>query len=121
VSTTPIMDFSPVPGAVIDGRERVEDERGTAFVRDRAEIERMHLAQPKRLPDRERAVPELRLGREQLDRDEPLCQPAEREQRFERCHASAGDYDAKRLAAHVTLTVKRRTLSSPIVFIAMPG
>jgi hypothetical protein len=88
-------------GVVIDARERVEDQRGTALVGDQAEIEPMHVAQPERLHDRERAVPELRLGREKLDRDLARCQAAQREQSLERCHASAGDYDAKRRAASV--------------------
>jgi hypothetical protein len=56
-----------------------------------AEVEVPRLAEPERLRDGERAVPEVRLGSEQLNVDAPVREGAQRERGLERGHAAAGD------------------------------
>ena len=66
---------------------------------------------PERLEHGERPVPELRLGRDQLDRDPLLGEVAERENSLERRDPAAGDD----YAGHTTVTFSCSTLSSPTV------
>jgi len=111
----------------IDGVQPAECEESTALVRDVAQIETVDAAEAERFGHGQWAVPELRLGSQQLDRDSLLGMTLEREQSLEAGDAAARDQHVQRPAGGracvhpVTRTVSRRTLSSPIVFIAMPG
>src|SRR5947208_3797186 len=112
----------------VDPAEPAEREERPALVGDAAQIEAVYAAEPKRLRDRKRAVPELGFGREQLDQDPFLRMVPEAEKRLEAGNAAARDQHVQRAATvgracvhEETRTVRRRTLSSPIVFIAMPG
>jgi hypothetical protein len=76
-----VGDLGAVCGAsrlrlALDRCELVEREDGAGAVGDRREIEVIDHGDPERLGDRERPVPELRLGREQLEVDQVAGEPA---------------------------------------------
>ena len=75
----------------IDRDELAEREGRAQLLREISEVEMADVAEAERLRDRERPVPELRLGGEQLDADAPLRELPERERRLERCDASSRD------------------------------
>ena len=53
------------------------------------------LPQSKRLRNGQRPVPEVRLRSEELDLDAILSQGVQGQRRFDRCHSSSGDQDAR--------------------------
>ena len=77
----------------VDTRERSERDEGPDAVRQLPEVEVAHLAEVEGLRDCDRAVPEARLGREQLDAEPALSELAQRESGFERRDPAAGDED----------------------------
>jgi hypothetical protein len=77
----------------LDGGEASGRDGGACGGCQLAQLEAQDLAQPERLGHRQRPVPEMRLGREQLDLDATLPVCPQRERRLERSHASAGDQD----------------------------
>jgi hypothetical protein len=58
-----------------------------------------YLAHGKRLGNRERPVPEVRLGSEELDGDTILRERTQRQRGFESGDASTGDQDVRSVAA----------------------
>jgi hypothetical protein len=75
----------------VHARQGSESDERADGVRQLAEVEVTHLAEVERLCDRDRPVPEARLGREQLDADPPFAELTESESRFERRDTATGD------------------------------
>ena len=87
------------PAPRIDRAEAAEREKGAALVSDRAQVEPVDVAEPEWLSGRKRPVPELGLGREELDHHPLLRELLQREQGLEAGHAAARDQDVQRAAA----------------------
>jgi hypothetical protein len=83
----------------VDRSHGPRDERRADRGSELRQLEVSGLAEPKRLGDCERAVPEVRLGGEQLDGDSILGERSQRERRLEGGHPAACDKDGDRLGA----------------------
>jgi hypothetical protein len=81
----------------IDCGQRSERDCSPGRGCELAQLEAQHLAELERRGHGVRPVPEVRLGREQLDGDPILRQRAQRKSGFERRDAAARDQDARRL------------------------
>ena len=86
-------------GVGVDRGELAEGEAGRGGLGDRGELEVMGAAGVERLGDRERAVPELGLGCEQLEVDQVAGERSQREQRLQPGHAAAGDQNTQTAVA----------------------
>jgi hypothetical protein len=64
----------------------------------RLQAEALHLRDTKRLRDGKRAIREVSLGRDDVDRDAVLGERPQRERRFQTGHPTARDEHAKRAA-----------------------
>jgi hypothetical protein len=87
-----------------DLRQRAEDDACTRLLGQIAELEVMHVTETERLRDRQRPVPEMRLGSQQLQVDAILGEVAKRKHRLEGGDAASGDEDSEsRLGARARL------------------
>ncbi len=83
----------------VDRDERPVRERRPGGSGQLLKLETPHGAEPKRFRNRKRPVPEMRLGREQLDTDALLTQRAQREGGLEGGDSPARDQHVRGAAA----------------------
>ena len=91
----------------VDCRERAERQARAEARRELSQVEMPHGAEAERLGHGYRAVPEARLGREELHADKALAELAQGQRRLQRRDAAARDHHREAVVRHVPIVRER--------------